>query len=103
MVTSKLMSMFVSIAAALPLQSLSAGPVEPNAGNWKTWVISSGRDYRVPPPPGAADTQAELRALADLVSRNDATTEAHIFSGMPVHRLIAGSISSMHGRPEDFH
>ena len=26
-------------------------PIEPDAGDWKTWVISSGRDYRVPPPP----------------------------------------------------
>jgi hypothetical protein len=27
--------------------------VEPQAGNWKTFVMSSGRDFRVPPP-GAA-------------------------------------------------
>jgi len=28
--------------------------VEPTAGTWKTWIISSGRDFRVPPPPDAA-------------------------------------------------
>jgi hypothetical protein len=30
----------------------SDSQVEPNAGKWRTWVISSGRDYRVPSPPG---------------------------------------------------
>src|SRR4030095_4759084 len=25
--------------------------VEPNAGNWKTWFITSGKDYRLSPPP----------------------------------------------------
>src|SRR5436305_1292397 len=29
------------------------GQVEPEAGTWKTWIISSARDYRVPPPPDA--------------------------------------------------
>ena len=35
-------------------------PVEPDAGSWRTWVISSGEDYRVPPPPSPSETQAEL-------------------------------------------
>ena len=25
--------------------------IEPQAGTWKTWFISSGKDFRVPPPP----------------------------------------------------
>ena len=29
----------------------AAEQIEPNAGSWQTWVISSGRDFRVPPPP----------------------------------------------------
>ena len=32
----------------------TTGQVEPNAGSWKTWAISSGKDFRVPPPPDAA-------------------------------------------------
>jgi membrane-associated phospholipid phosphatase len=42
-------------------------PVEPNAGAWKTWAISSGKDYRVPQPPDAANTQTELAWLRDVV------------------------------------
>jgi hypothetical protein len=67
------------------------GSIEPNAGNWKTWVISSGRDYRVPPPPGPKETQAELRALADLISHNDAQDLRQIAfwdAGAPAYRWI---------------
>jgi membrane-associated phospholipid phosphatase len=67
------------------------GSIEPNAGNWKTWVISSGRDYRVPPPPGPKETQAELRALADLISHNDAQDLQQIAfwdAGAPAYRWI---------------
>ena len=66
MTAQKLLVMFIFASFALPIDAQTNGPIEPNAGNWRTWVISSGRDYRVPPPPGAAETQAELRALADL-------------------------------------
>jgi hypothetical protein len=69
----------------------ATGQVEPTAGQWKTWVISSGKDYRVPPPPSPSETQAELRALADLISHNDQTTAAHIAywdAGAPAYRWI---------------
>ena len=34
----------VFLAFVLPLQAGSNDPIEPNAGNWRTWVISSGED-----------------------------------------------------------
>src|SRR5262245_25803736 len=80
-------------------------PVEPSAGAWKTWVISSGKDFRVPPPPSPSETQAELRALTDLISQNDAQTAAKIAfwdAGAPSYRwmdlisnrLLAGTATS---------
>ena len=66
-------------------------PIEPDAGDWKTWVISSGRDYRVPPPPRRNQTQAELRELADLTRHHDATTKQQIAywdAGAPAYRWI---------------
>src|SRR5437667_3364547 len=65
--------------------------IEPNAGNWRTWVISSGRDYRVPPPPGPAQTQAELRSLALLMSHNIAQSKQQIEfwnAGSPAYRWM---------------
>ena len=51
----------------------AAEQIEPNAGSWQTWVISSGRDFRVPPPPGDADG-AEIGELKDLANKRDPAT-----------------------------
>ena len=54
-------------------------------------MISSGSDYRVPPPPNPAETRAELRSLADLISHNDAQTKQQIAfwdAGSPAYRWI---------------
>src|SRR5947208_157946 len=91
MTAQKLLVVLTFAAVALPLQVQADGSIEPNAGNWRTWVISSGRDYRVPPPPGPAATQAELRALADLISHNDAQAQQQITfwdAGAPAYRWI---------------
>ena len=45
--------------------------IEPEAGTWKTWVISSAKDFRVPAPPDASATEGELEQLRALVSQND--------------------------------
>jgi membrane-associated phospholipid phosphatase len=47
------------VARAAP----SAGSVEPGAGSWRTWFISSGSDLRVPPPPDSRDELAQVRGL----------------------------------------
>lgn len=84
----------VSLLTMLPGLSQAAkalNQIEPNAGSWKTWVISSAKDYRVPPPPGPADTRAELRALADLISHNDDQVRQQIVywdAGSPAYRWI---------------
>jgi membrane-associated phospholipid phosphatase len=66
-------------------------PIEPNAGNWRTWGFSSGKDYRVPPPPHPAETRAELRSLAELISQNNAQVQQQIAfwdAGAPAYRWI---------------
>jgi membrane-associated phospholipid phosphatase len=65
--------------------------VEPDAGKWKTWAISSGRDYRVPPPPGSAQTRDELRTVNDLIDAADEQTKQQIAfwdAGAPGYRWI---------------
>jgi membrane-associated phospholipid phosphatase len=77
--------------AACVVQPLARGQVEPLAGNWKTWVISSGHDFRVPPPPDAAGTQSELVWLRSFVGENSATTLEEIRywnAGPPSYRWI---------------
>ena len=65
MYARNMMSLVAFVAATLSTHAWGQ-PVEPGAGKWKTWVISSGTDYRVLPPPDAEVTQGELDALASL-------------------------------------
>ena len=54
--------------------------IEPAAGNWKTFAISSGKDYRVPPPPDAAATRNEIawiKSVRTAESGNDRSTDNH--------------------------
>jgi membrane-associated phospholipid phosphatase len=65
--------------------------VEPNAGTWKTWVISSGKDFRVPPPPDASASAAELVQVRDLMAQKDSKASEIIRfwdAGSPGYRWI---------------
>jgi membrane-associated phospholipid phosphatase len=78
----------VILTCALPLLGQS---IEPNAGNWKTWIISSGKDFRVPPPPDAAATAGELRWLHDAVAEpNPNVADAVRFwsAGAPAYQWL---------------
>lgn len=63
--------------------------IEPNAGTWKTWVIPSGRALRLPPPPDAKATQAELKTLLNIQQTRDAVIKQQIVyweAGAPGYR-----------------
>ena len=47
--------------------------IEPSAGSWKTWVITSGRDFRTLPPPN--DAAAEIAELHVLAGQRDAAAK----------------------------
>ena len=55
----------------LGLVAVQAQPAERPAGTWKTWVIASGQEMRVPSPPDAAATAKELDELAQIASTRD--------------------------------
>jgi len=98
---------WVSLAATLPLWPQTTGQIEPNAGKWRTWVISKGIDYRVPPPPGGQAVTDELASLKDLISHNDAKVQQQIEfwdAGAPAYRwmdmiharLLAGTPTTLY-------
>src|SRR5436305_2668825 len=69
----------------------TASQIEPGAGSWKTWIISSGKDFRVPPPPDAAATKAELDWVRAAVAEKDPNVVASISywdAGAPGYRWI---------------
>ncbi|HEU5168343.1 MAG TPA: phosphatase PAP2 family protein [Chitinophagaceae bacterium] len=49
--------------------------VEPGAGNWKPWFISSGKDYRLPAP---SSYKNEIAVVLDKQKNLDATTKQQI-------------------------
>jgi membrane-associated phospholipid phosphatase len=64
--------------ARLGLGAQPAASVEPGAGSWKTWLLSSGSQLRVAPLPDAAATQTEIQQLKTLATQRDATARAQI-------------------------
>jgi membrane-associated phospholipid phosphatase len=65
--------------------------IEPNAGQWKTWVISSGSAMRLPAPPASDVTATELQWVKDCVNQRDQTTLNGIHywdAGAPAYRWM---------------
>ncbi len=67
----------VSILLLLACTSVWA-QIEPNAGNWATWTIVSGKKFRLPPPPDKKATQAELNELLSLQGKPHTQATKHI-------------------------
>lgn len=110
----KLLTIFLAVlslgilgpAAASPSASGSA-QVEPEAGTWSTWVLSSGDQLRLSAPPDEAASADEIAQLKELAAnRDDAALQqiAYWNSGAPAYRwnqlamnavLAQGLITSM--------
>ena len=63
--------------------------VEPDAGTWKTWVLSSGTEIPVPPPPKGQAAKRDLDAVVKAAAaRTDETLDAISFwdTGSPGFR-----------------
>ena len=64
---------------------------EPGAGQWKTWVISSGSEFRLPAPPDATATAAEIQSLQGSASSltPDELAQIHFWdAGAPGYRWM---------------
>ena len=62
-----------------------------SAGDWKTWVIGSGRDHGVPPPPNVVATRGELGWLRGVSLESDPRIVEQIRywdSGPPSYRWM---------------
>jgi membrane-associated phospholipid phosphatase len=67
------------LAGAADAQSPRAAErVEPDAGAWRTWVLSSGSQFRLPPPPDAAATRAEVERLRGMAAARDVEARERI-------------------------
>ena len=63
--------------------------VEPGAGSWRPWVLASGRELRLPPPPDERSTAREQQELRKLAVGDDAAALERVRYwdyGSPAHR-----------------
>ena len=57
-------------ARPAPAAETAAAP-DRDAGSWKTWLISSGKDFRAPPPPDRGVTEKEAVEVSKLAAARD--------------------------------
>ncbi len=65
------------------------GQIEPDAGSWRTWVLTNGSQLRPGPPPPTKVAHDEIQELAALAKRRDAAALDRIAywdSGAPGYR-----------------
>jgi len=66
-----------------------SGPIEPRAGTWKPWVLKSGSELRLRPPPDAQATASEMQEVRALAGRRDSAALERIYYwdfSSPVYR-----------------
>ena len=91
-----------------PPPGSAARPVAPTGGTWKTWVMTSGRQFRPPPPPryGSPRYMRELREVVAV--RSGLTAEqkriAEFWAGgdgteLPPGRWIKVVLEYLRGQP----
>ena len=89
----------VAILAGWPL----AAQTEPAAGLWKTWVLSNGSEIQLSPPPGAAETAAEIGFLKAFIQESHETPELaqsvrYWTAGSPSYRWVEIALSQIQNK-----
>ena len=77
------------IAAAAAASGESSRQVEPRAGRWKTWLLSSPGQFRPQAPPNQTATGAELKTLESLAAKRYGEARLQIefwTAGGPLYR-----------------
>ncbi len=81
----------ILLAAALTVATAFAqGPIEPRAGTWKTWILRSGNELRLPAPDRSV-TAREIEWLKPFMASADANVRDQVAfwdTGAPPMRWI---------------
>jgi hypothetical protein len=69
------------------ITTTAAAQTEPAAGTWKTWFISSGRDYRLPAPVASKSEIAEVLAAQKALDAEGMQQITYWNAGSPGYRF----------------
>ena len=92
-------TLVLALVAAWPL----AAQMEPGAGTWKTWVLSSANEVQLSPPPAAAETAAEIALLKAFIRESQATPELaqsvrYWTAGAPSYRWVEIALNQIQNK-----
>lgn len=76
--------------------------IEPQAGQWQTWVVTDVATVRPPAPPNQEITQQELQELKALVAERDADALAQVRywdAGAPSYRWLQIALTQIRSKP----
>ena len=76
----------ILVLAIIAVSTELSAQIEPNAGKWKTWFISSGRDHRLSPPPSY---KTEIKEVLSAQENLDAAGQQQMLfwnAGSPGYR-----------------
>jgi membrane-associated phospholipid phosphatase len=79
----------IVLAASIPPAQAQQAKAAEGQGAWKTWVVTSGQQHRVPPPPDRTATEQELVDLVRMAATRDRATldrVAYWDTGAPSYR-----------------
>lgn len=94
-----LLALSFLLGGSLPaVQVSAAAPDASHAGTWQTWVLESGSQLRLPPPPDKATTAQELKELKQLSKQRDEAALLQIAywdAGPPSYRWQQMALAKM--------
>lgn len=99
---SVLMVLVWVLAGCIAPAMSSSQPVEPGAGQWKTWVLTSVDSVRPAPPPDQKATLAEIAQLKEMAAQRDDAAQAQVAywdSGSPSYRWIEIALAEYKSKP----
>ncbi len=80
-----------ALAVGPSANAKSGGMIEPNAGQWDTWVLDSADELRPAAPPDAEATAVEMAELMAMAAMRDAAARASVKywdAGSPGYRWL---------------
>lgn len=89
-------------AAANPDHKDDHNQIEPHAGQWQTWVIASGSQMRLAPPPDHSATKDEIKQLKNMAAQRDAAARdsvAYWNAGSPSYRWVQLLLDHIQQKP----